>query len=932
MKTDLKRLTVRYFSFLLMLCLVIGGMPITGVMAAASDNWTITNNVEIISGSTGGYAKYKGLDFTYYSPNTKMKVNYGGVQSENCNGEASNGIVVTTKANRAYCEFLPTSSGVLTIQVRNASGKTGYVSRTNANNESESLGSFVPGADNVNNDFLTFEKGGTYETIKIDIDKSYKYYVCLTGSKMCLYDLTFEANTSISGNVINSGKISEYGIKFINNKTSDSTEAEVDCSANTYSVQLKPGFTYTAVLTGAGAVSYAITSDTKSFTAAGEPIVRDIKLEEVSTATLSGSITGIEEGYGLDDMVLKAVPVDNDNYQSIVIDIDKINKTYSVILRAGVEYTFGLTGVWDYEISDNAKFSISENTTKELALRTKATYSVTGDFIVSTGYNVTDYKPIGDEISDITEVKFRKLDEDNIKDGYAQGYIYDGTITDKGYSGNLRTGAYEVTFTSEKFHTVGHVVVKDAEATKNIMVGYNIPTALENVPKGNDIYVNSDGSKDYKTVREAVDAAAAKNPQSEADRVTVHIAPGTYREQVVINTPYITFINDTPEEGDAILTWYYGIGYKYYSATPPNSTINARKGYYNVEYAYDKYTKSIVEDWGTTVSLLSGATDFRAENIIFESSFNRRMTEEEVIDGVECNEKKFERKAGVDVRVTSAKERACVMYGSGDCDRVEFYKCQFLSDQDTIGTRGRMYFKDCIISGTTDYICGPGSAVFDNCELRWSGYKDKDNTGGYITAPQADDWGYLFRNCQITKSKEEGIKGYSKGYLGRPWKPGARAIYVDTIYESANIITDVGWKDMSGEIPENNYFYETGSKLADGTLINLSNRIKSKLNADNIKEEQINPLNFFKDWKPKYYNSNDDDDNEESTVKGDFDGNKKIEVKDAVDLLEYILDSGNEKFANVTELQISRSDADGDGELTAKDVALILKMVLDGQR
>ena len=84
-----------------------------------------------------------------------------------------------------------------------------------------------------------------------------------------------------------------------------------------------------------------------------------------------------------------------------------------------------------------------------------------------------------------------------------------------------------------------------------------------------DLYVGFEDKVDensFKSVQEAVDKAASINPKSEEERIIIHIAPGTYRQQVVVNTPYITFKNDDPTQGDSILTWYYGIGYKYYSA------------------------------------------------------------------------------------------------------------------------------------------------------------------------------------------------------------------------------------------------------------------------------------------------------------------------------------------------------------------------------
>ena len=106
-------------------------------------------------------------------------------------------------------------------------------------------------------------------------------------------------------------------------------------------------------------------------------------------------------------------------------------------------------------------------------------------------------------------------------------------------------------------------------------------------------------------------------PKSEADRITIHIAPGVYRDQVIINTPYLTLKNDTPNQ-EVKLTWYYGIGYNYYSADP--------QGYYNEERAYDKFEKRGVAKWGVATYVQKGAKYFRAEGITFETSFNKYVT------------------------------------------------------------------------------------------------------------------------------------------------------------------------------------------------------------------------------------------------------------------------------------------------------------------
>ncbi|MFR8403614.1 MAG: hypothetical protein ACLVC7_01830 [Monoglobus pectinilyticus] len=96
-----------------------------------------------------------------------------------------------------------------------------------------------------------------------------------------------------------------------------------------------------------------------------------------------------------------------------------------------------------------------------------------------------------------------------------------------------------------------------------------------------------DGSKDtdeaqktFKTVSEAlVYAGKLNNHASEADRIEINIVPGTYREQLDITVPYLTMQKMDGTEGDVLLTWYYGIGYMYYSADTD--------GYYSKE-AYER--------------------------------------------------------------------------------------------------------------------------------------------------------------------------------------------------------------------------------------------------------------------------------------------------------------------------------------------------------
>lgn len=362
---------------------------------------------------------------------------------------------------------------------------------------------------------------------------------------------------------------------------------------------------------------------------------------------------------------------------------------------------------------------------------------------------------------------------------------------------------------------------------------------------GTDLYVGyTDKWDSFRTVQEAVDKAASLNPSSENDRVTIHIAPGTYRQQVVVQTPYITFMNDDPSKGEVVLTWYYGIGYKYYSAND--------KGYYDAGRAASKSVKSVANyRWGATVQLWPKATYFRAQNITFENSFNRYLTQEEIADGVECTNETLtvQRYSGVDVQSKAYTERAAAL--SADTGYCEFLNCKFLSSQDTLYTGGSpQYYRNCLIEGQTDYIFGGSNAVFDSCELRWKGYSS-GSTGGYITAARSQGspyTGYLFNNCKVTGNSQLTV---TKGYLGRPWREDAQVLFLNTTLQNGNMINDEGWYSMSGVQPENvSGFKEAGTRLADGSGVNLSRR-KGHVISDSD-AAGINIKSYMNNWTPAY--------------------------------------------------------------------------------
>ena len=124
---------------------------------------------------------------------------------------------------------------------------------------------------------------------------------------------------------------------------------------------------------------------------------------------------------------------------------------------------------------------------------------------------------------------------------------------------------------------------------------------------------------------------------------------------------------------------------------------------------------------------------------------------------------------------------------SNRSDRSIFRHCRLLGHQDTLfADFGRQYYVDSYIEGGVDYIFGNAAAVFERDELH-------SNGPGYITAQSrtsADQpTGYVILNSRITTTLDPATNQTT--YLGRPWRPYARVIFINT--ELPANINPAGW-------------------------------------------------------------------------------------------------------------------------------------------
>ncbi len=224
------------------------------------------------------------------------------------------------------------------------------------------------------------------------------------------------------------------------------------------------------------------------------------------------------------------------------------------------------------------------------------------------------------------------------------------------------------------------------------------------------ISVAKDGSGTYKTVQEAIDHVPAHNTKP----VEIFVRNGIYQERVVLDSTK-NFVRLIGEDKNRTII-----------------TFNNHAG----------MTMSSGKRMGTpeSASFFIYAHDFIARNITFQN----------------------------DAGFTAGQAVAVLAHG----DRLTFDHCHFIGFQDVLyteGVRSRQYYRDCYIEGTTDFIFGPSTAVFDRCHIH-------SNKNSHVTAastPENVKYGYVFLDCKLTA--DTALHSVS---LGRPWKPYASVTYI----------------------------------------------------------------------------------------------------------------------------------------------------------
>lgn len=203
----------------------------------------------------------------------------------------------------------------------------------------------------------------------------------------------------------------------------------------------------------------------------------------------------------------------------------------------------------------------------------------------------------------------------------------------------------------------------------------------------NIIYVAQDGSGNYSTIQDALDAI----PSNSWKIYEIRIKKGVYNEVITVDATKKDIVLKGEDPKNTIITFDNHAGTK----LPNGDTLNT---------------------WTCASAFIYG-NDIHAENITFQNTAG------------------FTAGQAVALRVEG--------------NRASFKNCRFIGNQDVLflsGSGVKHYFRDCYIEGTTDFIFGAATAVFKNCHI----HSKKNSHVTAASTNSIIPYGFVFFDCKLT--------------------------------------------------------------------------------------------------------------------------------------------------------------------------------------
>lgn len=295
--------------------------------------------------------------------------------------------------------------------------------------------------------------------------------------------------------------------------------------------------------------------------------------------------------------------------------------------------------------------------------------------------------------------------------------------------------------------------------------------------------VAQDASGNFKTIQEAIYATRDLSQQ----QVTIFIKKGIYKEKIVIPS-WKTNISLVGESRDSTIITYDDYAGK---------KLTAR----------DEFLKTDTLRTYTSYTVLVEGNGCRIENLTIKNTAGR-------------------------------VGQAVALHVEGD--KFVTKNCTLIGNQDTLyaaTSNSRQFYKDCYIEGTTDFIFGEATVVFQNCTI-------KSLTNSYITAASTrpgQPYGFVFFDCKLIADTT-----VKKVYLGRPWRAYAKTVYINTQMDSH--ILKEGWDNWRNPENEKTVLYAEYKSFGEGADNTARVKWSKQLTAKEAKKYTLK--NIFNNWIP----------------------------------------------------------------------------------
>ena len=311
------------------------------------------------------------------------------------------------------------------------------------------------------------------------------------------------------------------------------------------------------------------------------------------------------------------------------------------------------------------------------------------------------------------------------------------------------------------------------------------------------IVVAKDGSGDFETIQEAVNATR----DFSYFPVKIFIKKGVYAEKLFIPSWKTGITLEGESRDSTIIT----------NGNYSGETFSGRDKEGKTFYVTDAAGKVLYNTFNSYTVLIEG-DDMTVKNLTIENTAGN-------------------------------VGQAVALHMEGD--RCSVRNCRLLGNQDTLyaaKATSRQFYDSCYIEGTVDFIFGAATAVFRDCTIH-----SKKNA--YITAAsttQYQPYGFVFMRCKLTADS-----GLTKVYLGRPWRPYSATLFMNCTL-GAHILP-VGWHNWDKVTNEQTARYAEYKNTGAGA--GISKRVAWSHQLDDKSAKLVTITKVLRGWDPskQYY-------------------------------------------------------------------------------